>query len=174
MPGLTDAADQLTLIDAHAGPDARTERRQVQIRRLVAAGVADPDHAAGLARPFGGLDDAGCHGVDGRSERRAEVHAEMRTRRAVDRMKAVVREAGRHARIEVQRRPAKLPLQRSAVLVVEAGLAVGARRTESPSDRRRAERQDGGLDVAVSDELAGARRAVEQHLRLRRRAEDRS
>ena len=122
---LADAPDDLALLDSGPRADAGRERRQVQVRRLVAAGVTDADHSSGLTRPLGGFDDAGSDRVHGRAERRAVVDAQMRTTDAEHRMKAIGREPRRHARIERQGRLQELPFQRPPLFVVPAARAVG-------------------------------------------------
>jgi len=50
ITAVPDAGDHLALRDPRARVNPRRERRQMQIRRLVPARVAHPDHPSGLAR----------------------------------------------------------------------------------------------------------------------------
>src|SRR5690348_7672699 len=73
--GHADLADQLSLRDVHAGPDAGGKRRQVQVFALVAAGVPQLHRVAATAGVARELDDALRDRYDGRTGRRAEVDA---------------------------------------------------------------------------------------------------
>src|SRR4029079_560944 len=124
-PGGADAADDLSLRDVRPGPDAGPERRQMEGAALVATGVAKSDGVAaadGVPRRdhsrVGDRDD-GC------ADRGTEVGPQVRPRDAEDRMKPAVREAGRDARLELERRGEEEAPQRQPGGIVVVGTAAG-------------------------------------------------
>ena len=91
--GRPDPADDLILIDAGPGADARGERRQVQIVGLDAAVVADAHLVAAGTGPAG-RDDRAARDRDHRSAvRRRVVDAEVGAHGVVHRMQPAAREA---------------------------------------------------------------------------------
>ena len=113
--GCADASDQIALLHPRAGTDG--DRRKVQILGLESVGMPQMHHPAGGAVRAGPHDHSVRYGDNGRADRGSVVDSEMRARLSEHRMKPVPREAGRHDRIEFQRRLQHEAAHRDAALV---------------------------------------------------------
>ena len=120
--GRADAADQLPLIDVHAGTNAFAERGQMQVVTFESAGVAKVDHVAAAAARAADTTVPADTATTGAPGRGTVVDPEVRAIGAEHRMQTVTREPGRHAGLESQRRSQEEPLQRTAVLIVKSRL----------------------------------------------------
>src|SRR5713101_679470 len=151
--GASDKTDGLADLDALTGVDVHPG--EMEVHRLVAAGVSDVDHIAFTVPAPGEENAAGADGLDGRADRRGVINTQVGAVNLEDGMKSRVAEMRCNARAKLQRRAQKGLLQGLAVGGVVGGPAVCVMKQQRLI-RAAGVVVFGGEDPAVGGQLSGS------------------